>query len=200
MGAGDITTEEKYMKFLGKFNAQIKITEDAYRKRFVEREPQEYASEAGNELMIDVFAQRDTFKEENMLSYEGYEGDLIMGSNTMSKTPQYTIVERETFQETFNRRCNNAFEGIDWSNIVVAGGAVLGALSVCSESEYHNSDIDVFIYGLSPEEATKKIFSVLGQINKNVSGSGHVLVSQHSVTLLGLYPMRHVQFVLRLYR
>jgi hypothetical protein len=65
---------------------------------------------------------------------------------------------------------------------------------------FNNLDIDVFVYGLSLEEACKKIFSVCFQINKNTSGVSCLLVSQHSVTLIGIYSIRHVQFILRLYR
>jgi hypothetical protein len=57
----------------------------------------------------------------------------------------------------------------------------------------------VFIYGLSPEAASKKIKEVISTIVSN-TGSGHIIVSNHSVTLLGAYPFRHIQFVLRCYR
>ena len=103
--------------------------------------------------------------------------------------------------------CLKMFDGVDWSNLFVAGGSILGCLTSFGGNRFdsldygfHNADIDIFIHGLNPEEATKKIFDVCEKINKNVSGCGKVLISQQSVTLLGLYPVRHVQFILRLYR
>jgi hypothetical protein len=57
------------------------------------------------------------------------------------------------------------------------------------------------IYGLNPQQATEKVLSVLTTIAKNTgSPQSHVLVSPHSITLIGLYPYRHVQIILRLYR
>ena len=65
---------------------------------------------------------------------------------------------------------------------------------------FQNSDIDMFIYGLTEEEAVKKVEEILSCICKNTKDTGHLVVSQHSITLLGVYPFRHVQIVLRLYR
>jgi len=66
---------------------------------------------------------------------------------------------------------------------------------------FHDSDIDVFIYGLSPEAATQKLKLILDHFSSKMPLCKHdVLVSDHSVTLLGFYPFRHVQIVLRCYR
>ena len=90
--------------------------------------------------------------------------------------------------------------------MVIAGGSVLAALLRSGThgrrdywNQFNKTDFDVFIYGLNAKEATEKIFSVCNQIKSNV-GSGHVLISQHSITLIGIHPIRHIQFVLRLYR
>ena len=42
--------------------------------------------------------------------------------------------------------------GLDWSNVFVAGGAILGCLS-SETSGYKSSDIDLFIYGIRDESA-----------------------------------------------
>ena len=73
--------------------------------------------------------------------------------------------------------------------------------TVIGGNGFHRSDIDVFVYGLSPEESSKKIQQVISHIVTVMGGGeGHILVSGHSVTLLGVFPSRHVQFVLRCYR
>ena len=42
---------------------------------------------------------------------------------------------------------------MDWSNIVLGGGAVLSILTGKSEDEaYKNSDLDLFLVGLQPDE------------------------------------------------
>lgn len=206
----DITSQENYMTNLGKFNAEVKQVEDEFRKLFLERKPQEFASSIGNSLLIDVFSERETFREEDIKNFEGWKGDLLMHRERYHRygskpapSNALTVVDRENFLKNFSMVTQNVFDGVDWSNMFIAGGSILAALTATDNkipASFHNTDIDVFIYGLSPEAASKKILAVCEQINKNSKGGGHILVSQHSVTLLGLYPTRHIQFVLRLYR
>ena len=133
-GEQDITKEENYMKFLGKFNREIKIVEDEYRIKFLERKPNEYASNIGNDLLIDVFEQFDTFQLENLSSYEGWTGDLLFAEKKRKwrrkdkvKEVQ-TIENKEGFIGNWNLFTSHLFDGVDWSNLFVAGGAVLGPL------------------------------------------------------------------------
>jgi hypothetical protein len=199
----DITNEENYLESLGKINLETKNIEDNFRRKFLERNPGEVASQVGTELLIDVFALRNSFHTETLASYEGWIGDPLPHNpyRPRANSISATVVNRDKFFSQWNEFTHNTFVGVNWDNIVVAGGAVLGVLIENPINfSFHNSDIDVFVYGLSAEEATKKIFEVCNVINKNTGGGGHVLVSQHSVTLLGIYPFRHVQFVLRLYR
>jgi len=118
------------------------------------------------------------------------------------------------------------FDGVDWSNLFVAGGSVLGCLLPCLRAHaeeaklpgfngFGSSDIDLFVYGLEPAEATRKLHSVLAHLAKrmpecksdilvrlNALSNPHnsFQVSPYSVTLVGLFPHRHVQVVLRIYR
>ena len=42
---------------------------------------------------------------------------------------------------------------MDWNNVVLGGGAVLSILTGKSEDEaYKNSDLDLFLVGLQPDE------------------------------------------------
>lgn len=68
------------------------------------------------------------------------------------------------FRDTFHYLSDGSFKGLDWSNIFVAGGIILGTL-LCTDLEadgpkYKESDIDVYIYGLGPIEANEKITHV----------------------------------------
>jgi hypothetical protein len=63
----------------------------------------------------------------------------------------------------------------EWSNIICAGGAVLACVvplkeyqnnalaqrKFYAEGPWNSSDVDIFIYGLTPEEATAKIHALL---------------------------------------
>ena len=79
-----------------------------------------------------------------------------------------------------------------------------------SDVTLSRSDIDVFIWGLSPQEATTKVLSILHgviesrkRVARRLSMPEPVSVvarSSHAITLLGHGDFRPVQFVLRAYR
>ncbi len=64
----------------------------------------------------------------------------------------------------------------------------------------------MFIYGLEPREATAKALQILQHIEKSAFINQrelnpiHLLVSPHSITVIGVRPVRHMQIVLRCYR
>lgn len=76
----------------------------------------------------------------------------------------------ESFNATWEKMTDNALQGLDWSNLFVAGGLVLETL-LCppipldhtefSKSnhmeQWLSSDIDLYIYALGPNEANAKI-------------------------------------------
>lgn len=104
------------------------------------------------------------------------------------------------------------FSNFDWKNVFIAGGSVLSCLlpnfrntnpsePVIAANGFHNTDIDLFIYGLSTEDAFQKVQQILETLQKNTKQNvSHILVSSHSITVIGIYPYRHIQIVLRLYR
>ena len=61
------------------------------------------------------------------------------------------------------------------------------------------NDIDLFIYALIMDEANEKIQEIVETLKKN-GLSNTILISQHSITILGFYHSKHVQIVLRLYK
>ena len=108
----------------------------------------------------------------------------------------------------------NQLRDLDWSNVFVAGGSVLGCLLPTGASNprekrafyhkdaYKNSDIDLFIYGLSPEEANKKMMQIYECVSESIPGADEVIAfrSRHAVTIVSVFPFRHIQIVLRLYK
>ena len=102
------------------------------------------------------------------------------------------------------------FNSTLWSNLVVAGGAVLGALLTGNggpedlDTKFPNSDVDVFFYGLDEQGAKDKLVSVFEKIKTHPnckSQEGQMLACRtpFTVTFLLKRPMRHVQFILRLH-
>ncbi|KAF3936249.1 hypothetical protein ABW19_dt0205808 [Dactylella cylindrospora] len=102
------------------------------------------------------------------------------------------------FQKTFNRLMKGALDGLDWSNVFVAGGMALSALLCVDESmdgQFEGNDIDMYIYGLTPEKANEKLKHVADVWKKNLPPNSDFMMVKNAktVTLIGTYPHRRVQ-------
>lgn len=113
----------------------------------------------------------------------------------------------QEYKKVFHKMTNGQLEGLDWSNIFVAGGMTLGAL-LCVETpnasqsaeNWISSDIDIYIYGLSPEAANKKIEELWIIFKKNIPPNSPTLVIRNSKTIsfLSNYPLRRFQIILKI--
>lgn len=82
-----------------------------------------------------------------------------------------TVESLELFCDNFNIFSSNVLSHMNWSNVVVAGGSVLACLmpppqtiideerlgEYYHDTHYRNSDIDIFLYGLSEAEVCSEI-------------------------------------------
>ncbi|KAJ5279306.1 hypothetical protein N7478_004678 [Penicillium angulare] len=119
------------------------------------------------------------------------------------------------FEENFAIFTENSLSELDWSNIVAAGSAVVtSALPVPEQYRgskrgrreyYHDkfapaSDVDLFLYGLSEEEAIEKIKHIETSIRNSILYETTTIRTKNTVTIASQYPTRHVQIVLRIYK
>ncbi|KAL0574269.1 hypothetical protein V5O48_007677 [Marasmius crinis-equi] len=103
---------------------------------------------------------------------------------------------------------------LDWNNVVAAGGSVLACLTPLPEEAkaskrairkyYHNnayptSDVDLFLYGMTPEQAEVKITKIYEAVRDSVPWDVTCVRTKHTVSIHSQYPYRSVQIVLRLY-
>ncbi|KAG8809114.1 hypothetical protein FRC17_003608 [Serendipita sp. 399] len=119
----------------------------------------------------------------------------------------YIQPNNDAFSKKFQEITNGQLKGLDWSNIFVAGGIVLGALlCVDAEASVHNpeqwkgSDIDIYIYGLDPVKATVKIEHLFDVFTRNLPEGEEVLVVRNTKTIsfLSSYPHRRFQIILKI--
>lgn len=90
------------------------------------------------------------------------------------------------------------FDGMDWSNVFCAGGAVLACVVPQQGGVFRGSDIDLWIYGFKEdEEANEKVKHIHSVISRNTASRGQVVRTNRAITILGEYPYRHVQIILR---
>ncbi|PBK72133.1 ankyrin [Armillaria solidipes] len=121
--------------------------------------------------------------------------------------------------ETFKKNWSIFTEGslsqlLDWNNVVAAGGSVLACLTPLPESAtvskratrkfYHSnayptSDVDLFLWGMTPEEAEVKIIKIYEAVRDSVPWDVTCIRTKHTVSIHSQYPYRSVQIVLRLY-
>lgn len=133
----------------------------------------------------------------------GYE---ILGGKRRSEVHIQPTVA--AFKSSFNRMSDGLLENLDWGNICVAGGFVLGALLAVETpahqpqpaEQWKSSDIDMYVYGLRPAEANEKITHIFNTFRANLPQGTPALVVRNSktITIYSKYPLRRIQIVLKL--
>ncbi|KAJ7205208.1 hypothetical protein GGX14DRAFT_645057 [Mycena pura] len=129
-------------------------------------------------------------------------GHLVLGEE---RAPSIRIQSSvAAFRHRFDELTGNVLKDLDWSNLLVAGGIVLGALLVGdspdSSKQWESSDIDVYVYGLGPQAATEKIKHIFQVFRANLPRGAPTLVVRNSktITFYSDFPTRRIQIVLKL--
>ncbi|KAJ3254575.1 Protein mono-ADP-ribosyltransferase parp4 [Boothiomyces macroporosus] len=124
--------------------------------------------------------------------------------------PGSAFASKELFKKQWHHLTGGVFQDIDLNNLFFAGGAVLAALQPFDPSKdineqliekgYYNSDIDIFVYGISdPEEATERVQKFCEDIQTQVDDV--LFVRNHNtLTIVREYPLRQIQVIFRLYK
>ncbi|KAJ3336079.1 hypothetical protein HDU93_003703 [Gonapodya sp. JEL0774] len=130
------------------------------------------------------------------------------------------IVDRhEDFSRNFSTFSERLLEKLDWRNVFAAGGSVATCLMpqplnvnlydyYRTNPVYKDSDVDLFLYDLTPAEATAKVKEIakviLGYADSKKRETGDersfVVRTQHAITFVCPYPFRRIQIVLRIYK
>lgn len=121
----------------------------------------------------------------------------------------------EAFKKNWSVFTENSLSQLfDWSNVIAAGGSVQACLMPLPKAEtaskramrkyYHekafpSSDVDLFLYGLTRQEAERKIISIYEAVRDSVPWDVTCVRTKHTISILSQYPYRSVQIVLRLY-
>ncbi|GAA5882187.1 hypothetical protein JCM3774_005458 [Rhodotorula dairenensis] len=80
-------------------------------------------------------------------------------------------VSLKAFRDDLARSTGGLLAQVDWSNVVLGGGAVLSILTGKVDCEaYSTSDLDLFLYGLEPDELIPKVASLIDQIQAALPG------------------------------
>lgn len=119
------------------------------------------------------------------------------------------------FRRNFSIFSESSLADLDWNNVVAAGSSVVNTLLPVPSQfnttkrklrEYYHekfcpaSDVDLFLYGLTHEEAVEKIKQIEKSIRDAILTEVTVVRTKHAITIASQYPTRHVQIVLRVYK
>ncbi|KAE8231288.1 hypothetical protein CF326_g3696, partial [Tilletia indica] len=112
-----------------------------------------------------------------------------------------------SFQTTFESFCGFELKGLDWSNLFIAGGSVLAALTTKDTASFFNelkaSDIDIFLYGLDFRQASRKLCHISEVLRANIKNFDCTYLVERGVGVISFVPGlgsggRKIQVVLRL--
>lgn len=119
-----------------------------------------------------------------------------------------TVENLTEFQKNFNIFSESALTELDWSNVVAAGSSVINCLLPVPPEfnvnkrklrEYYHekfcpaSDVDLFLYGLTHEEAIEKIKQIEQAVKDSILHEVTVVRTKYALTIASQYPNRHIQ-------
>ncbi|KAJ9641385.1 hypothetical protein H2199_005355 [Coniosporium tulheliwenetii] len=121
----------------------------------------------------------------------------------------------KAFQTNFNLFSESSLVDLDWNNVIAAGSSVVTSLLPVPEKYsgskktlrqyYHEilapaSDVDLFLYGLTEDEAIEKIKQIEKSVKDSILYETTTIRTKNAITITSQYPTRHVQIVLRIYK
>ncbi|KAE8236147.1 hypothetical protein A4X13_0g9248, partial [Tilletia indica] len=121
------------------------------------------------------------------------------------REPIVRIRPLDEFLLAFDKFTDSLLTGLDWRNVGAAGGSMLACLT---EPEFGpllaNSDVDLFIWGLSPTEAHDKLEDIIRIIRANAVNSASSYLLERTAGAVTFIPRssergRKIQIVLRIY-
>ncbi|KAF2721724.1 ankyrin [Polychaeton citri CBS 116435] len=176
------------------------------------KEPSVVPVFTGDESKVRIRARN--LKAESTEERDSYIMPLTMEERRPDGSP--AIVQSiQEFKTNFSIFSESSLADLDWSNVVVAGSAVVTSmLAVPNEHSgskkalrtyYHEqlapaSDVDLFIYGLDEEQAKEKIKQIDRAVRDALLVETTTVRTKHAITIASQYPTRHVQIVLRIYK
>ncbi|TDZ65873.1 Uncharacterized protein CTRI78_v003421 [Colletotrichum trifolii] len=119
------------------------------------------------------------------------------------------------FRKNFNIFSESSLVDMNWQNVVAAGSSVINTLLPVPPEfnttkrklrEYYHekfcpaSDVDLFLYGLTHDEAIEKIKEIEAAVRDAILTEVTVVRTKYAITIASQYPTRHIQIVLRVYK
>ena len=172
------------------------------------------AARAAEDSLVDVFAAAIEFESD--AQFRRPKVELLFGEKRRFaswRRQPLACQNIEGFRQRLDLFVGPLLEGLDMTNLVVAGGAVLRALLLKDtedgedgEAHQGSADVDLWIVAEDADVARETFKQVLTHVAAKLSEveeeTNDLLVvrSKYCVTVVGPWPARHVQIITRHYR
>ncbi len=165
--------------------------------------------------LVDIYDDNeDLFTVLPLSEEEKNESVILTKRAEVLKAGTSAIPTLNEFQDNFDIFTEGLLECMNWDNLFLAGGSILAALTKLPDNiktddekrkyyhdeKYDKSDLDLYIYGLSERNATKKMYEIYENIKKVLPCPSTCIRSSRVITIVSQYPYRHIQIVLRLFK
>lgn len=151
-------------------------------------------------LLHNVFEHHALYNYQPLNEEEAQMLTLLKSQEPLFNINTPSIVPRDEFIRRWNVFTLNIFDGMNWDNIVCAGGAVLNCLSTLPFSR-ESKDIDLFIMSTSKAMAYMALNEIWSTIQRNYKGK-HILIGVNEICIRFLLdpPYKEIQVMTQLYR
>lgn len=147
--------------------------------------------------MINVFA---TDSSKFLNKNTSFDDDKILFKHFLQErdNTKSSIVSKDKFIENFDTQSSNLFLCMDWNNMIVAGGSILGLLTKENIENKDFGDFDIFLYGLTEREYNSKIIEIYNNFKK-VQQDFLCIRSLRAITFIFGPMKRYIQVILKSY-
>ncbi|KAG9009823.1 hypothetical protein FRB93_005094 [Tulasnella sp. JGI-2019a] len=175
--------------------------------------------------LVDVFGGnteciRD-IRARQLKHVDGLHDKYLMALDDKTRRKDGSLAMASTVED-FKMRWAIFSEGalsqlVDWTGVIAAGGSVLACLAPLPDhvnqqgskrairKYYHSeaypaSDVDLFLYGMTPEQAEEKCKMIFAAVRDSVPWEVTSVRTKNAVSIHCQYPYRSIQIILRLYQ
>ncbi|KAG9037698.1 hypothetical protein FRB95_004544 [Tulasnella sp. JGI-2019a] len=175
--------------------------------------------------LVDVFGANTEcihhIRAREVKDKDDLHAKYLMALDETTRRKDGEIAMAQTFED-FKARWAIFSEGalsqlVDWTGVIAAGGSVLACLAPLPDrvveqgskrairKYYHSeaypaSDIDLFLYDMTPEQAEEKCKAIFAAVRDSVPWEVTSVRTKNAVSIHCQYPYRSIQIVLRLYQ
>ncbi|PPQ88912.1 hypothetical protein CVT25_009147 [Psilocybe cyanescens] len=158
--------------------------------------------------LVDVFDAPATIRTIRARVVEGKQNLSpkyvmpVTDDNRILEGTLCTVADVEEFKKNWTIFTEGSLSQlVNWNNVVAAGGSVLRAIRKYYHSNaYPTSDVDLFLWGMTPDQAEIKIKEIYEAVRDSVLWDVTCIRTKHTASIHSQYPYRSVQIVLLLYQ